>query len=366
MSGGSANLDHKYMYEFCTKRCNWKGCPKDATCVDAHSKAMSRRVPMQLKSMGGLFNYIPEQCPQYKWKKRCTLGENCFRAHGWLEIIFHPLLYKTKLCKSTYENGVCKLYGIYCAKAHKRNEMRNLAKIYGKNWKSHYDISQRELLYRSAKVCSVKNVKTGGRQSKFNPRMLNVPVNPRVSVSKSGKSNNILENLCGDISLRSSILSITGSESSESLPSKTSDHSPLDFGGFRSQYGEEQIRNYIDLYDKPSAEGKNSYDELKESVTSNHSSVPTVTPSTNRSPDAYSFYSEDMETSNNLDCPEKNVALRLGTAWDPLRWTGARDSSRGKLTQAMRSKQVCSRDATARTRSRCKPYNKEVPLVFLI
>jgi len=138
----TTTLDDKYMYEFCTKWCTKKNCPKDVTCLDAHSKAMSRRVPRLMHN--GSFNYIPEHCPWYKKKNKCRFGDSCFRSHGFLEVIFHPLLYKTKLCESTHKNGVCRKYGIYCAKAHKYTEIRNLVKIYGEGWKHHYDTNGRE------------------------------------------------------------------------------------------------------------------------------------------------------------------------------------------------------------------------------
>jgi len=263
MNGETSNLDDKYMYEFCTKRCSWKDCPKDVTCFDAHSKAMSRRVPQQLKSLGGLFNYIPEHCPQYKWKKRCSAGESCFRAHGWLEIIFHPLLYKTKLCKSTHENGACRLYGIYCAKAHKRSEMRNLAKIYGKNWKAHYDTSQRELLQRPIGNFIEKSVKKAVMPKKLSPGVV-FPSNSRAKEYKIERSNDVSDNVCGS-SLRSSMQSLTVSESSESLPSQTSVLSPLDFSLFRAHFGEEKINHYTDLYDTASAERESRCDEVTQS-----------------------------------------------------------------------------------------------------
>jgi len=40
------------------------------------------------------------------------------------------------------KKGVCSKYGIYCAKAHNENEIRNLVTIYGKCWKRHYEAYQ--------------------------------------------------------------------------------------------------------------------------------------------------------------------------------------------------------------------------------
>jgi len=90
----------------------------------------------------GLFNYIPESCPEWDKNNTCITGDSCPRAHGWLEIILHPLLYKTKMCASYQRFGVCQKNR--CANAHKETEIRSLVKIYGRNWKRHYDLSLRE------------------------------------------------------------------------------------------------------------------------------------------------------------------------------------------------------------------------------
>jgi len=333
MNGGTSNLDEKYMYEFCTKRCTWKECPKDVTCFDAHSKAMSRRVPRQLKSLGGLFNYIPEHCPQYKWKKRCKLGEGCFRAHGWLEVIFHPLLYKTKLCKSTHENGVCRLYGIYCAKAHKRSEMRNLAKIYGKNWKAHYDINHREVMMRSVNGFIANPVKKENKHSKFCVRPV-VRQNCRSKELRSEGSNDVNDNLLGSSSFRSPIQSITVSESSESLPSQTSVLSPLDFSIFRANCGEEHVSNYIDLYDKTTIEEKSRNDSKMQPL-SMHSPPKTASKAkrfSNMSSNWNPLWSDDfMDTVNSLASMEENSATMFRTYWNIQGGTGDERTLRRRL-----------------------------------
>jgi len=130
------------MYQFRTNVCTKRRCRNPAKCFDAHSKIMKRRVPNLNEN--GLFNYIPEVCPQWKKEKKCNLGDMCLRSHGWLERIFHPLLYKTKICKSSHKNGICPEYGAYCAFAQNPGEIRNLVEIYGESWKQHYDLSERE------------------------------------------------------------------------------------------------------------------------------------------------------------------------------------------------------------------------------
>jgi len=134
--------NNAYMYRFRTNLCTKKRCRNPSRCFDAHSQVLRRRVPKQDKH--GRFNYIPEPCPQWKQVKKCSIGDSCPRSHGWLEVIYHPLLYKTKMCKSYHKKGICHEYGVYCAKAHNPMEIRNLVKIYGEEWKTHYDISKQQ------------------------------------------------------------------------------------------------------------------------------------------------------------------------------------------------------------------------------
>jgi len=137
-------VDDLYMYKFRTNLCSERRrCRNPTGCFDAHSNIMKRRVPKMMKSNGGQFNYIPEPCPEWQKSKWCIMGKSCPRSHGWLEIIFHPLLYKTKLCTAPRQNGVCSANGVYCAKAHRRCEIRSLVEIFGDDWKRHYDISNR-------------------------------------------------------------------------------------------------------------------------------------------------------------------------------------------------------------------------------
>lgn len=135
--------DNTYIYKFLTKLCTDKRCRSPERCFCTHSLVRRRRrVPKQDKH--GRFNYIPVHCPQWKKTRKCPLGDTCIRSHGSMEIIFHPLLYKTKMCSSHLKNGVCCQYGIYCAKAHSPTEIRNLVDIYGEDWKRLYDLPMNE------------------------------------------------------------------------------------------------------------------------------------------------------------------------------------------------------------------------------
>jgi len=167
-------------------------------------------------------------------------------------------------------NGVCRLYGIYCAKAHKRSEMRNLAKIYGKDWKVHYDLSKRAVLQNLVGGLDIKAVTNDSRDLKVN-RVLRVSPNSKYTELKAGVSNVLSDHLCGSNSLHSSIQSLTISESSDSLLSQTSIQSLNFLNTFRSEhadeekcseYAEEQISDYTDLYNTNCGQKKNSSDEF--------------------------------------------------------------------------------------------------------
>jgi len=167
---GFQHTNDFYMYKFRTILCSAKGkCRHPSTCFDAHSN-QKRRVPKYIESKGW-FNYIPEPCPQWRKSKTCSLGVACPRSHGWLEIIYHPLLYKTKLCKSKCQNGSCSEYGFYCAKAHTRCEIRSLVDIFGKNWKRHYDLSNRSDCRRKDATVSSRK-----RKSKFSTKRVGLAV----------------------------------------------------------------------------------------------------------------------------------------------------------------------------------------------
>jgi len=107
------------------------------------------------------------------------------------------------------------LYGIYCAKAHKRSEMRNLAKIYGKDWKVHYDLSKRAVMQNFG----VMDMKAGAHEIRDLRLTGDLRLSPNFKNKefKAGGSNDISDHLCGSNSLHSSMRSLTISDSSDSL-----------------------------------------------------------------------------------------------------------------------------------------------------
>jgi len=209
--------DDDYMFRFRTKPCTKKRCRNPPKCFDAHSEVMRRRVP----ALGehGLYNYIPEPCPQWEKLKKCSLGESCPRSHGWLEQIFHPLLYKTKMCKSNQKNGICREYGVYCAKAHNPSDIRNLVKIYGENWKRHYDLTLREKRVDSPEVVKV--------QKKYKELHNTLPKRQSVGKSFNNSLAARVNRLCSEQTL--TLTRIRTSPTLTSAQPQIDPHSPLLF-----------------------------------------------------------------------------------------------------------------------------------------
>jgi len=143
MSTKVQEMDNSYPYKFRTKTCTKKRGRYSKRCFYNHGNGMRRRAPEQHER--GCFNYIPTHCQQWQKTKNCCLGDSCVRAHGWMEINFHPLFYKTKMCRSYLKNGVCFECGVYCAKAHNPTEILNLVNIYGEDWKYHFDLQMEEI-----------------------------------------------------------------------------------------------------------------------------------------------------------------------------------------------------------------------------
>mmetsp|Transcript_7801 Transcript_7801/g.11077 ORF Transcript_7801/g.11077 Transcript_7801/m.11077 type:complete len:639 (+) Transcript_7801:160-2076(+) len=142
-----------YMYKFRVEQCLSHAlgrCQYDGnSCFHSHGEESSRRIP---ELINGKFNYLPIRC-QYMLKgKTCHHARNCRFAHSKEEVIYHPSKYKTQLCPhrlkkvqviqqpggvpnqadssmggiegKTKEMWVCAGYGIHCAKAHGKDDLR--------------------------------------------------------------------------------------------------------------------------------------------------------------------------------------------------------------------------------------------------
>ena len=87
------------MYKLKTIFCPFRQDHERSSCPFAHNVQDFRRDPL-------LFSYKPEDCPY--WSKSDSIQEyekagcmkllNCDKCHGWKELEYHPLFYKTKPC----------------------------------------------------------------------------------------------------------------------------------------------------------------------------------------------------------------------------------------------------------------------------
>eukprot|EP00920_Eleutheroschizon_duboscqi_P018990 GHVT01045106.1.p1 GENE.GHVT01045106.1~~GHVT01045106.1.p1 ORF type:complete len:696 (+),score=122.90 GHVT01045106.1:1408-3495(+) len=97
-------------------------CANPDACDRSHCLTWQRRNPYEMP-------YRPELCPDIEFRRhnnkmtltrRCARGRNCDYAHSKEEELYHPLVYKTKLCTSS---PMCLRH--FCPFAHSQAELRN-------------------------------------------------------------------------------------------------------------------------------------------------------------------------------------------------------------------------------------------------
>jgi len=92
--------EHFYLYKFKTVFCPYIYEHDRNQCVYAHNPQDYRRDPIQYK-------YSPVQCSYWSQRQIYTYEEGscpklmqCDNCHGWKELEYHPLYYKTKPCNN--------------------------------------------------------------------------------------------------------------------------------------------------------------------------------------------------------------------------------------------------------------------------
>jgi len=245
-----ATASNDCIHEVCKNSRKEKENPSHLTCVNTNSSFQDRRIAYQDPALGGLFNYIPKECPHYKKYRKCRLGDKCFRAHGQIEIIFHPLLYKTKLCQSSLENGVCAKFGVYCAKAHKRSELRNLVQIYGANWKVHYDMSKRAIYSNKKGNYPVKITNCESRLCHLQEK--SAEDDCMIPTCRQKEFMNVVMHEINDY------ICETNSQCGDSPSSTASEQ----FSKYRCQFGKKEVNDYTELYGLEVAAEKSHSDEV--------------------------------------------------------------------------------------------------------
>lgn len=115
--------DWSVMFLYKTQPCVQVNCEQWSSCWGYHSPVDHRRVPRFTK---GEFNYEGVKCELEGTHTDCQFSHNTY------EVAFHPLNYRTALCKGLKVAGVCYLYGVYCRHAHCEDELRAPVEIYRK------------------------------------------------------------------------------------------------------------------------------------------------------------------------------------------------------------------------------------------
>jgi len=77
------------------------------------------------------------------------------------------------MCTTYQRNGVCRKNHVYCAKAHKETELRRLVKIFGWNWKRHYDLPLESCTRSTIKSVSTVDESAGHKELRpYNTEMI--------------------------------------------------------------------------------------------------------------------------------------------------------------------------------------------------
>ena len=128
-------IHSRYILRYKVNKCNNAHTdPREKQiCIDYHSASDLRRVPMYFQSRNDAlqvaFNYMPFICQN---RKSCKGIASCILAHNQYEIDYHPLMYKTRLCRYMSNIGdefSCKATGEKCPYAHSAQDIRALLKL---------------------------------------------------------------------------------------------------------------------------------------------------------------------------------------------------------------------------------------------
>eukprot|EP00923_Selenidium_pygospionis_P038352 GHVN01066935.1.p1 GENE.GHVN01066935.1~~GHVN01066935.1.p1 ORF type:complete len:621 (+),score=65.00 GHVN01066935.1:160-2022(+) len=130
-------LSEDDLHRFRTKPCRrerQKGCDFGRNrCQYSHNQYWPRRCPFYLTDKNAL-RYLPYTCPLIQLREtdvtltnKCDRGGHCPFSHSWEEVFYHPLFYKTTVCKA-FHQGNCDSY--YCPLIHGLAEQRTVTRTY--------------------------------------------------------------------------------------------------------------------------------------------------------------------------------------------------------------------------------------------
>lgn len=115
------NAQVEWMFqEFKTRPCCQEGCIGNRrSCIFFHC-SQDRRRPAYAKIGNATPLYVAEPCSeQFDDDRYCFRGDACPKAHSIAELLYHPDLFRKRLC---HQSAKCPR-GRFCAFAHSRNEL---------------------------------------------------------------------------------------------------------------------------------------------------------------------------------------------------------------------------------------------------
>lgn len=95
----------------CVNKALKRECPNEDDCPHSHCVSWSRRNPAEITYRPGLCSFVIFQRDQNQTRVKnfCNRGRYCPHAHTKEEQMYHPMVYKTKLCR-----GYPQCSRVYC------------------------------------------------------------------------------------------------------------------------------------------------------------------------------------------------------------------------------------------------------------
>lgn len=121
-----------FMYRYKTQWCPLPGVHDWDACIYAHTKRDMRRTPNAGYSTRRCPDWEkslaaePKDGPQSAYEMCCPRGSGCHMAHGVKEVLYHPAVYRMKMCSGA--NSCRGPRRNCCAFAHSTEELRSTSK----------------------------------------------------------------------------------------------------------------------------------------------------------------------------------------------------------------------------------------------
>lgn len=122
-----------FMYRYKTQWCPLPGVHDWDACIYAHTKRDMRRTPnagystRRCPDWEKALAMEPKDGPTIPYEHCCPRGSGCHMSHGVKEVLYHPSVYRMKMCSAS---NTCRgPRRNCCAFAHSQDELRSLSKM---------------------------------------------------------------------------------------------------------------------------------------------------------------------------------------------------------------------------------------------